>query len=492
MLQIPNDQLFKTTPMQHQIKGLLQSRDREFFALLLDMGLGKSKIIIDTASYLFGSGKINGLVVIGPKSALRSWSEQQLPTHMPNSIECKTVVWGSQSKALDNQLKSLFQVEPLKLHTLIMNVDAVITDRGYDILEKFLRAHDALLVVDESTNIKNPRSSRTKVLTKLGKLARYRRILTGTPIANRPIDVYAQFQFLSDGCLGSSSWFAFRNRYAVTKTMYFNGRKVETIIGWQRLDELFNEISKHSYRVLKKDCLDLPDKIYQTRHIELAPEQRKYYEEMRDLALTELSSGALVAAPLVITRILRLRQSLCNLAPSGEGDGTTTFISDKDPRLTEVLALLEETGDQKFIIWSCFTASILKLVEAINKEFGEGTTAAFYGGVSTAQRQQLINDLQGDTKLRGLVMQSAVGSEAITCTAATVNIYHDNDWSLRLRQQSEDRTHRIGQTRSVLYVDLVAADTIDETIVSALRDKKDLAQIVTGDNLRQLLAGGVP
>ena len=450
------------------------------------MGCGKSKVLIDTVSWLFSQGKINGLVVIGPKSALRSWAEIQVPAHLPDSILARVVIWGGATKTLESQLKSLAQIEPLKLHILVMNVDAVITDRGYDTLEKFLLGHQALLAIDESTSIKNPSSTRTKVLTKLGRQAKYRRILTGTPVAERPLDTYAQFNFLSEGCLGVTSWFSFRNRYAVTETRHINGRKFTAVIGWQRLSELQSLIAQHSFRVLKKDCLDLPDKVYEKRYVELDVSQLKYYKELRDTALTELASGTLVAAPLVITRVLRLRQALCNLAPSLGGE--VEPISDKDPRLEAVLELIDEAGAQKVLVWSSFVPSILKLVTAINKEFGDGTAAAFYGDVSGARRQELINEFQDPvSKLRVLVLNQATGGESITLTQAQLCIYHDNDWSLKARQQSEDRAHRIGQKNAVTYVDIIAAKTVDELIVDALQSKRQLADVVTGDKLRELL-----
>lgn len=488
LIELPRDQVFKLPPMQHQLRCLMRSRDEIYWGIFSEMGTGKSKVLIDTASWLFSQGKINGLVIIAPKSACLSWAQQQIPTHMPDSIETRVVTWGSQSKGLDNQLKGLFQIEPLKLHVLIMNVDAVITDRGYDLLEKFLRSHDVLLAIDESTSIKNPKASRTKILTKLGRLARYRRILTGTPIANRPLDAFAQLQFLQDGCSGYSSWVAFRNRYAVTMTRYINGRRFEEIVGWTRLDELSQTINKISSRALKKDCLDLPDKIYEKRYIELAPEQQKYYNELRDQAMSELASGTLVAAPLIITRVLRLRQALCNLAPNG--DGGVEFICENDPRLNEILAVIEEAGDQKILIWDCFIPSILHLVNTINKHYGEGAAAAFYGGVTQKERQGLIDQIQDkESKLRVLVLQEHTGGEAITLTGASLVIYNSNDWSLKTRKQSEDRCHRIGQTKNVTYIDIIAKNTVHETIIDALVDKENLADIVTGDALRRLLSG---
>ena len=479
------DQVFKLPPLRHQLECLLMSRDRKFFGLFHEMGLGKSKVLIDTASWLFSKGQISGLVIIAPKSACLTWALQQIPTHMPDSVKTEVVVWGGPSKGLEQKLASLTTSNPTRLATLVMNPDAVITDRGYDTLEKFLQTFSCLLTIDESTSIKNPKSSRTKILVKLGKLAKYRRIMSGTPIANNPLDIFSQAQFLDPDCLGYSSWFAFRNRYAVTQTQYLNGRRFEKIIGFQRLEELQRTISGFSHRALKRDALDLPEKIYETRYIELTLEQRKYYNELRDDALSELSSGTTVTAPLIITRVLRLRQCLSNLAPTAGG---TEFISSKDPKLEAVLEILEQAGDQKVLIWSCFTPSILRLVEAINTEYGEGTAAGFYGDIGQNERQDLINGIQSkESSLKVLVLNPRTGSESITLTGASLVIYYSNDWSLAVRQQSEDRAHRIGQVRAVTYIDLTVKDTVDELIVDALQDKRQLADVVTGDALRGLL-----
>jgi SNF2 family DNA or RNA helicase len=477
---------FKSIPLKHQAEGLARGKDAEFYAYICDMGTGKSALLLYNVAYLWRQKAIKGLIIVCPKSVMRTWSDAQIPTHLPDDLSPRIVVWGSESKALDRQLTHLFDKTQLGLPILIINADASITNRGYGAMAKFLELYPSMMAVDESTSIKSVKAARTKILTKLGKKASYRRILTGTPVANSPIDVFAQFNFLKDGCLGFTSWLAFRNRYAVTVTRYINGRRFAEIIGWQRLDELASAVGKYSFRVLKQDCLDLPPKVYQKRYIELAPEQQKYYKDMRELALAELAGGDLVAAPLVITRILRLRQSLCNIYPAD--DGKIGFISKSDARLNEVLNIVDEAGDQKILVWTCFVEPLKQLTRAINDQHGDGTAASFYGEVPEKERQRLIDEFQSNgSKLKVLVLNQATGGEGITLTKATLVIYHSNDWSLRMRQQSEDRCHRIGQNFPCCYIDIVAQGTLDEDIVNALQNKQDLAQAVTGDALRKLL-----
>ena len=480
------DMLFKTEPMAHQAKVLAESRDAKAWGLLLEMGTGKTWCAINTAAWLFSRGRINGLVVVAPKSICRSWSDLEIPAHLPEYVGRKVVVWGADSKGFQEKLKGLFEVEPLILHTLVVNVEALATDRCYDVLEKFLRSHDALMVVDESTTIKSHAAGRTKIAIRLGKLARYRRILTGTPITQSPLDLFSQFEFLEHGSLGSSTYFGFKNQYAVLKKRQVNGRSFDEVVGYQRLEELKEKVARLSSRVLKKDCLDLPDKVYQVRYVELTPEQERYYQQLRDHALAVLSSGEVVTAQLAITQLLRLRQGLCNIAP---GKDEITVLGEKDNRRAEVLKILEEAGEQKVLIWANFVPSIQRLVGTIAEVHGEESVGGFYGAVSNNERQVLVEKFQDPSSpLKYLVLQPATGGYGLTLTAATLVVYHDHDWSLATRQQTEDRAHRKGQRNTVTYIDLVAKGTLDERLREALVVKKELADRVTGDRLRQLLA----
>ncbi|MGE0383069.1 MAG: helicase-related protein, partial [Hyphomicrobium sp.] len=199
-----------------------------------------------------------------------------------------------------------------------------------------------------------------------------------------------------------------------------------------------------------------------------------------------LNSGTSVSAPLVVTQLLRLRQALCNIAPAAAG--ATVAIDDKNPRLDAVLELLEEAGGQKAIIWANFVPSIKLLTEEIGKKFGRGKVAHISGDVPALERQEIVRQFQElENPLQYLVMQTRTGGYGLTLTAATLVIYHDNDWSLEVRLQSEDRAHRIGQRNNVTYVDLVAPNTVEEKILAALLTKQELANKITGDDLRKLL-----
>lgn len=481
-----SSQVFKTTPFKHQLDALELSRDKPVYALLMEMGTGKTKVIIDTCSYLFGLGKLNGVLVVAPKSICANWARKEIGVHLPDHVDRRIVLWQSSTPKFEKELLSIAKPDPTKLNIFIMNIEALATDRGYKAAERFLKSHDALFAIDESTTIKNPRAARTKKAVKLGLLAKYRRIMTGTPVTQSPLDVYSQFDFLDKGILGCGSFFGFRNQYAVLRKRYVNGRSFDEVVGYQRLQELHAVLKPISFRALKKDCLDLPEKIYQTRYVEPSIEQRRYYNDIRDEALATLSSGQVVAAPLVITQLLRLRQALCNIAPIGEG--ASAPIDMHNPRIEAVLEILEDVGGQKVIIWANFVRSIELLRDSIRNEYGYDAVGCIYGDVPSKVRQDLVDSFQDpESPLRFLVMQTRTGGYGLTLTAATLMIYHDNDWSLEVRRQSEDRAHRIGQKHNVTYIDLVAPDTIEEKIHSALLLKQELADRVTGDKLRELL-----
>lgn len=480
-------QIFKTNPYKHQLDALLVSRDEPNYALLMEMGTGKTKVVIDTCSYLFGLGRINGLMVVSFKSICTNWARKEIKDHLPDHIDRRVVLWQESTKKFEQELAQLSKVEPMKLHVFVINIEALASERGYKAAEKFLMGHDVMFAIDESTLIKNPTATRTKKAIKLGLLAKFKRIMTGTPVTQSPLDIYAQFAFLDPEILGSTSFYGFRNQYAVLRKRYVNGRSFDEVVGYQRLSELQDRLKAYSFRALKRDCLDLPEKIYETRYVEPSPAQRRYYEAIRDDALAMLNDGTLVAAPLVITQLLRLRQALCNIAPAGDGESAVT-IDDQNPRLDAVLEILEEAGPQKVIIWANFVHSIKLLNAGIGKQMGEDKVAYISGEVPAARRQELIEQFQDlDNPLQYIIIQPRTGGHGLTLTAATLVIYHDNDWSLEVRLQSEDRCHRIGQKNNVTYIDLVAPDTVEEKISQALLQKQALADRITGDKLRELL-----
>jgi len=253
---------FKTKPYAHQMTALEKSWNRETYAYFMEMGTGKTKVLIDNAAMLYDKGKIDGVLIVAPKGVVKTWHEQEIPTHLPNHIENVSVLWQSNiTKKQKEKLDSLFEPEEL-LHILIMNVEAFSTTKGVEFASKFLSCHNTLMVIDESTTIKTPSAKRTKSIIHLSESAKYRRIMTGSPVTKNPLDLYSQCGFLSPWLLDFTSYYAFRNRYAEMKTINVSGRQIQIVGGFKNLGELSDQLKGFSYRVLKEDCLDLPDKIY--------------------------------------------------------------------------------------------------------------------------------------------------------------------------------------------------------------------------------------
>jgi SNF2 family DNA or RNA helicase len=473
------DYRFKTKPYAHQITALEKSWDKEEYAYFMEMGTGKSKVLIDNIAILYDKGKINGVLIIAPKGVYKNWYSSEIPTHLASHIQYKSVLWtASSSKTKQEELNSLFKSD-FNLHVLVMNVEALSTPKGVNFARKFLNSHKTLFAVDESTTIKNHKAARTKNIISISLIAKYRRILTGSPITKSPLDLYTQCKFLNEHLLGFSSYLTFQNRYANMVRKNFGGRQVWIITSYQRLDELSKLIEPFSYRVLKEDCLDLPEKIFIKREIELTEEQEKLYSTMKQMALATLN-GKLLTAPNVLTQLMRLHQITCGHFKSDDGKVQKL----ENNRIKELMSILDET-EGKVIIWANYIYDIENIVESIKKEYGDNSVVQYYGEVNIDERQKGIERFQDPlSPFRFFIGNPQTGGYGITLTAANTVIYYSNGYDLEKRLQSEDRAHRIGQKKSVTYIDLIAEKTIDEKIVKALRKKIDIASQIMGEELK--------
>ena len=471
---------FKTKPYAHQLVALEKSWDKEEYAYFMEMGTGKSKVLVDNMAMLYDKGKINGALIIAPKGVYRNWFSQEIPNHLASHIDHKTVLWtATTSKTKDKEYQLLFKPD-LDLHILIMNVEAFSTKKGLEFATRFLRCHQSLMAVDESTTIKTPTAKRTRSILLLGSYAKYRRILTGSPVTKSPLDLYTQCAFLNENLLGFTSYYTFRNRYAVMRNANFGGRRVQLVGGYQRLDELSRILKPFSDRVLKEDCLDLPEKTYIERQVELTDEQKKTYETMKSAALA-LLKGKMATAPHVLTQLMRLHQITCGHLKND--DETITEI--KTNRIDSLLEVLDET-EGKAIIWANYVYDVKQIVKAISKKYGENSIVQYYGAIPADKRQENIEKFQDpESPVRFFVGNPQTGGYGITLTAANNVIYYSNGYDLEKRLQSEDRAHRIGQKKAVTYVDLIAPKTVDEKIRKALRKKINIATEVMGEELRQ-------
>ena len=469
---------FKKKPYKHQMTALEKSWNRETYAYFMEMGTGKTKVLIDNLAMLYDKGKVDGALIVAPKGVVGTWYNQEIPSHLPDHIENVTVLWQPNiTKKQQEKLDSLFKSEEF-LHILIMNVEALSTTKGRDFAAKFLSSHSTLMAIDESTTIKNPGAKRTKNILKLSESAKYRRIMTGSPVTKNPLDLYSQCEFLSPWLLDFTSYYAFRNRYAEMKTIYAHGRSVQVVDKFKNLGELSDQLKNFSYRVLKEDCLDLPDKIYMKRNIKLSPDQLKLYNQMKETALANLN-GKQVTTVNALTQLMRLHQITCGHFTAD--DGTTQLIANN--RIDELMDVLEEV-EGKAIIWAHYQYDINAITKAITKEYGPGSVVDYYGLTPQDQRQPNIKKFQDDPRCRFMIGTPSTGGYGITLTAANTVIYYSNGYDLEKRLQSEDRAHRIGQQKSVTYVDLICDETVDEKIVKALRKKINIASEVLGEELK--------
>ena len=470
---------FKTKPYAHQLTALEKSWNKETYAYFMEMGTGKTKVLIDNMSMLYDKGKVDGALIIAPKGVVKTWYEQEIPTHLPNHIENVTVLWQSNiTKKQQEKLESLFEIETA-LHILVMNVEALSTDKGVKFATKFLNSHKVLMAIDESTTIKTPTAQRTKNIIRIGKMSKYRRIMTGSPVTKNPLDLYTQCEFLDPYLLDFASYYAFRNRYAEMKTMHVRGRSIQVVHAFQNLAELSDKLKGFSYRVLKEDCLDLPPKNWTKRHINLSKEQKKVYDEMKKTALATLN-GKVTSTMTVITQLMRLQQITCGHFVADDG----TIQEIKNNRITELIDVLDET-EGKAIIWGHWQKDIQNIVSEIEKVHGPGSVVSYYGLTPQEDRQDNIRKFQSDPKCRFMVGTPSTGGYGITLTAANTVIYYSNGYDLEKRLQSEDRAHRIGQKKNVTYVDIICEDTVDEKIVKSLRKKINIASEVLGEDLKE-------
>ena len=360
----------------------------------MGMGTCKSKVLICNATTLYNQGKINGLLLIAPKGVYKNCYEDQIPTHLPDYINKKVVLWKSSDKTHEQtkKLNTLFQTGT-EFHVLIMNVEAFSYDCGKEFARRFLDSHNAIMAVDESTTIKTPTSNRTKNILKLRTLAKYRRILTGSPVTNSPLDLFSQCQFLGSWLLKTDSYYDFRSRYAEMRTINLGSHSTNIVVGYRNLGELSKLIEPFSMRVLKDDCLDLPPKTFMKRQITMTPQQEKIYKAMKKYAMAQLEGKALTTNNVMV-QLMRLHQILCGHFTADDG----TIQDIPNHRVTELMEILSEV-EGKVVIWSHYQRDIETRIKAIRKKYDrDDMVVDYYGKTSMEDGQNTKKKYNEDEK----------------------------------------------------------------------------------------------
>jgi SNF2 family DNA or RNA helicase len=470
---------FKETPYAHQLTAWDISKDRASFALFMEMGTGKTKVVIDTAAYLFDKGEIDAVLVFSNKGSFRNWVTVEIPKHIPTHVKYKAYAWDNRpTKKAKRELVS-FATGNWGLKFFAMNIEALAHKRSAAIANRFVQIHKCLMVIDESTTIKNYQAKRTRAAIIIGRIARYRRILTGMAITNSPLDVYSQCTFLGPSLLGFSSFTAFRAHFAYLEEMRNAQRAYKVVVGYKNLEDLTRRLNKFAYIVKSDDCLDLPPQTWEEYEVELTDEQKRIYVDLRDRSIAELENEKVVSAQIVLTKLLRLHQVVCGHVR--DEDGVDHDIPNN--RLSALDAVLDET--ENAIIWANYRYDIERLVAHLREKYDKSCVAHYYGDTTEDEREAAKTDFQSG-KVRYLVMNPRTGAHGLTLVKTNLALYFSNTYDLELRAQSEKRCHRIGQTRAVTYVDFVARKTVDEKILKSLRTKRALSDRVLVSNWREI------
>jgi SNF2 family DNA or RNA helicase len=502
---------FKLPPMAHQKTALKRCADNpEAFALLMEQRTGKTKVVIDLSAIRFLDGLIDNLFVLAPNVVHIKWVEDEIPKHMSDDVPYVAKFYRTGRKNLPMPF-----VEG-KLRILTMSFDSFITKEGFAYAMAFCKSGKTMGALDESHRIKDSKTARAGKAYKLAPLLHYRIILTGTLTPNGPFDAWSQFVFLDPKIL-DQTFSAFKSTYSQLLTTnswlmrhLLQGRKdIQKIVPrdengkpqydklpehvlkrlpaitakdadgnpvYRNLEKLNKIIAPYSYRVLRKDCFDLPPKVYDVLSFEMTDYQQQVYHQIKTELRAEFGDKIMLPANKLVamTRLQQITSGI--LMMEGDEAATMMFDDDDNPRLIALRSLLEDQKDQG-IIWARYNVEIDSIMNIL------GDNAIQYDGrVKPSTRSQRITDFQSG-KRQYFVAKAQSGGTGLTLFAAKWHIYHSNTFNLEHRLQSEDRAEGIGQTESVQITDIRCLNSIDLRIVSALQSKQEVSRIITGDDL---------
>lgn len=473
---------YKTKPFDHQHKEFTEHGYDPARGNWWEQGCGKSKPIIDTVAHLYEEKHANGLCVIAPNGVHRNWVSDEMEAHCPDRVmeRVRYHVWYStDTKKHARSFEGTLKHDGLAM--LVMSYNAVWTNRGRDAWRAFLKERECVYVLDESHRVKNPGSKWSKRILGSKTVAPFKRCLTGTPVANKPFDIYNPLRFLDPDVwkkYGIEDFQGFKVFFGVWETLYTREKKAyPNCMCYKNLDILTHEINRLGTRLLKDDVLDLPPKVYSKRYVEITPKQRALYNQLKEELAVESAQGELTAL-LAIVRLLRFQQIVCGYLPASDDDPELVAIPGGNPRLD----LLHETCEDlphQCIIWARFQEDHRLISQ---HPFFRNKCVMVNGTVTGPPRDAAVDRFKAGEKQFLVTSPAALGTGYTFNMAKTV-IYYSNSFSLTDRLQSEDRPHRIGQEDKVHYIDFVSPNTVDVQIVSSMRKKRRISQIVTGDNI---------
>ncbi len=499
--------MFKTPPYDHQLEALRLSEGRKSFAFFMEQGTGKTKVVLDDVARLFRQSKVDGLLVIAPNGIHLNWAIEEIPKHLPDDIPHEVLCWISaraNSVGFKADVKDFFNMreEAPILKILLMNIEATGVTARKRVIRKFLDTRKTYFAIDESTQIKTPSAKRTQTMIAFSRYPEYKRILSGFPFPHGPFDAFAQFKFLDPEIWDTTQFAVFKQEYAeFERVRTRGGQEFEQVVQYLNVDRLQSKIDPYMYRVLKKDCLDLPEKIYTSLFVDLSPRQLSAYKIAREEIIAELmilwnamngadddlrETAQTVYIETTLARQMKLRQILSGfIIPEAGAD--PVVIDPKPPRIEAILEHVDESED-KFIVWACFRYDVELLMFTLKQKYGPNSTGAYYGGTKTDDRIDLLKRFQDlDDPLRFFIGNPQSAGLGLTLTAAHNVFYYSCSPNLEHYIQSEDRPHRIGQTHAVLYRHMIAQHyslpngTVDLRTIAGLRGHREMGEMLLND-----------
>lgn len=442
----------------------MQQTIHKGFGFLFEMGCGKTLTAIATAGAAYEMGKIQKLLIIAPTSVCAVWPKE-FQEYAAFKYNVKVLLGEKKSRIKALQDLDTFPLKVLKV--AVINYESIWREGLFEKLQEW----DAdMIICDESQRIKTHDTEQSKAAHKLGDQARYKLILSGTPVQNNAIDLYSQYRFLDSSVFGTN-FYKFRNRYAI-----MGGFNAKQIIGYKDMDQLIQKEYSVAYRVTKEEALDLPEQTFETRLITMNTKEKNLYDQIKRESFAELESGEQITAATVLTKLLRLQQFTGGFLQADESEKPVQISSGKITALDDILEDYVIGAGKKLVIFARFIPEV-KLIENLVKEKDLGY-GMIYGDIKKEDRGVIVENFQKNPKTMVFIGQIDSAGTGITLTAADTCVYYSVNWNYATYSQSLARIHRIGQRNVCTYIHLITEGTVDERIMKALSKKEDLAKTV--------------
>lgn len=444
-----------------------QAAQGKGFGLLFEMGCGKTLTAIAIAGAAYEKGEIEKVLVVAPTSVCSVW-----PKEFSDYADFKykvNVLLGDKKKRLQ-ELEALKNFPFKALKVAVINYESTWRE---GLFEALIDWKPDLVIADESQRIKTHDAEQSKAMHQIGDVAKYKLILSGTPVQNDAIDLFSQYRFLNPTIFGWN-YYAFRNRYAI-----MGGFNRKQIVGYKDLDQLIQKEHSIAYRVTKDEALDLPEQTFLTRYIQLAGKEKQLYDKIKKDSFAELENGGMITAPTVLTKLLRLQQFTGGFIQADEGTKPELVFKGKLNALDDILEDYVIGEGKKLVVFCRFRPEIDLIQRLLEKK--KIQYRSIYGDIKIDDRGPIVADFQKIPEIKVFLAQIDTAGLGITLTAADICVYYSENFNYAAYSQSLARIHRIGQRNVCTYIHLVVEKTVDEVILKALSKKEDLAKTIVDD-----------